>query len=117
MRHRVQKIKLNKPRDHRYAMVRNLLTSLFAEGQIKTTDAKATVVKAEAEKLITAVRRSSDAHNKIRTLQQTLYTEDAQRRAMDYIAIAPQSGAVRCTKCGHRAGDSALLSHVELINA
>ena len=41
MRHRKAGVKLNRTSSHRKAMFRNMVTSLFKHGRIKTTDARA----------------------------------------------------------------------------
>jgi len=47
---------LSRDTEHRIAMRRNMVQSLFEHGKIRTTPAKAKEVKAMAEKLITAAR-------------------------------------------------------------
>lgn len=115
MRHRNKKATLNKPADQRKAMVRNLITSLFLTGIVKTTDAKAKVLASEAEKLITKIK-GKDSMNAIRDLKKVIFTEESSRKALDYVQKTKKtSGFTRITKIGYRAGDSALLMQVELI--
>jgi len=117
MRHRYDKIRLNRPRDQRKALVRNLLTSLFLYGKVQTTSAKAAVLSREAEKLITLVKRQKETFNAIRQLQRVLYTEDSSRKALDFVFQATRaSGFVRATKIGYRPGDNAFIIQVELIS-
>ena len=52
MRHRKKNTKLGTDSNHRKALLRNLLRSLFEHGQIVTTTAKAKEVKRQADKLI-----------------------------------------------------------------
>ncbi len=92
-----------------------MLTSFFATGYMKTTDAKAKVLVSEAEKLISLIRDKSDM-NAIRELKRVLFTEEASRNALEFATKSDRkSGFVRRTKVGQRAGDGALISHVELI--
>lgn len=116
MRHRNTKKALNRPADQRRAMVRNLLTSLFEYGAVKTTEPRAKVLKAEAEKLISKVR-SKETYNAIRDLNQVLFVRSSSEKALSYVQkVKRTSGMVRTTKVGHRAGDNALLVQVELLD-
>ena len=49
--------KLGRPSAHRKSMLRNLVTDLFREGRIQTTDCRAKEARREAEKLITLAKR------------------------------------------------------------
>ncbi len=115
MRHRNSKAKLNRPADQRKAMVRNLITSLFLEGKVKTTDARAKVLSAEAEKLVNKIRGKEDM-NAIRDLMSVVFTKEASKKALDYSKQLDQtSGFTRMTKIGVRAGDNSSVVQVELI--
>ena len=116
MRHNNSKHILNRPADQRKALVRNLLNSFFLYGKVKTTDAKAKALNSAAEKLITRVKRQEDEFNAIRELNRVLTTEEASRKAFEYIkATKKTSGYTRRVKIGFRSGDGALLEQVELI--
>ena len=56
MRHLVAHRKLNRTREHRLALRRNMAQSLFEHGQIRTTLAKAKDVRPFVERLITLAR-------------------------------------------------------------
>ena len=56
MRHRMFGRQLSRDSEHRKALRRNLVQSLFEHGKIRTTNPKALEVKAMAEKLITLAR-------------------------------------------------------------
>lgn len=115
MRHRKKSFLLNRPADQRKALVRNLLTSLFLYGKVKTTDAKARALKGEADKLIAQVKEKDDM-NAIRTSMQTVFTQEASRRLVAYAkGTEKNSGFTRSTKIGYRSGDNALMVQVELI--
>ena len=58
MRHLVARRKLNRTREHRDALRRNMAQSLFEHGQIKTTVAKAKDLRSFVERLITLARRA-----------------------------------------------------------
>lgn len=119
MRHRSGKATLNRPADQRKAMLRSLVTSLFQEGSVKTTDAKAKVLQADAEKLITLIKRSlakNEEFNAIRDVKQVLFTGSAQRAAIEFAKKTKKtSGFIRVTRIGMRDGDAALIMQVDLI--
>lgn len=119
MRHRSGKATLNRPADQRKAMLRNLMTSLFQEGSVKTTNAKAKALQADAEKMITLIKRSlgkDEEFNAIRDVKQVLYTEASQRAAIEFSKNTKKtSGFVRVTRIGLRDGDAALIMQVDLI--
>jgi len=118
MRHRNSKAILNRPADQRKALLRNLITSLFLSGQVKTTEAKAKALSSEVEKLITRAKSRKEEFNTIRDLKQVIFTEESSIKALAYIKKTSKvSGFTRMTKIGMRAGDNALLIQVELIDA
>jgi len=117
MRHRNKKVILNRPADQRKALIRNLLTSLFLYGKVKTTEAKAKFLKSQADRLITKVKKK-DNYNAIRELKKIIFTKEASEKALKYAKdTSKSSGFTRNTKLGYRAGDSAILVQVELINS
>ena len=59
MRHRVAGRRLSRTREHRLAMRRNMVSSLFEHETISTTIQKAKEVKPFAEKLITIARKGN----------------------------------------------------------
>jgi len=59
MRHRVAGRRLSRTREHRLAMRRNLVASLFEHETISTTAEKAKEVKSFAEKLITLAKKGT----------------------------------------------------------
>lgn len=116
MRHRNAKNILNRPADQRKALIRNLLTSLFLYGKVKTTDAKAKALGQEADKLISLIQGKED-FNAIRELKAVLTTEEACRNALDFAKKTDRkSGFSRLTKIGFRKGDGALVIQVDLIS-
>jgi len=97
-------------------MVRNLVTSLFLYGSVKTTNARAKALSAEAEKLITRAKKQKEEFNTIRELKKTLFTENASKKALEYVKKTPKtSGYTREIKLHRRDGDSATVVMVELI--
>src|SRR5678815_5940630 len=58
-RHLMRGRQLSRDTEHRKALRRNLVQSLFEHGKVRTTPAKAKEVKAFAEKLITLARQNT----------------------------------------------------------
>ena len=115
MRHRNKKAILNRPADQRKALMRNLLTSLFLTGHLTTTDAKAKALVSAADQII-ALLKSKDDMNGIREMKKVLFTEESQKKALDFAKKTKKnSGFTRKTRIGYRAGDAALKIKVELI--
>ncbi|MDH3324185.1 MAG: bL17 family ribosomal protein [Candidatus Peregrinibacteria bacterium] len=115
MRHRNKKAILNRPADQRKALLRNLITSLFLTGKVKTTDAKAKALAKEAEKLISKVK-GKDKMNSIRELKKVIFSKESSIKALEYIEKTEKtSGFTRATKIGYRDGDNALLVQIELL--
>src|SRR5512146_333771 len=58
MRHRVALRKLNRTKEHREALRRNMAQSLFEHGQIRTTLTKAKDLRPWVERVITLARKA-----------------------------------------------------------
>ena len=86
MRHRVDHRKLNRTAAHRKAMLRNMVTSLFANERISTTDAKAKEARRLAERLITRARKGYAAHQEGLSLKESGKEEEAKQ--MEAVALA-----------------------------
>ena len=63
MRHRVHTFKVGRSSAHRRAMLANMVSSLFTNGQIQTTLVKAKEARRFAEKLIT-IGKKGDLHRR-----------------------------------------------------
>jgi len=116
MKHRVAGRKLNRSKDHRKALFRNLVTELFRHERIKTTEAKAKAVRSKAEKLITMARRG-DLHSRRLT---AAYLTDPKVAWKLFHEIAPRyadrpGGYTRILKLGRRQGDGAEMVILELV--
>ena len=61
MRHQKKRNKLSRDAGHRKALIRNLCGQVLQHERVRTTEAKAKVVKPEVEKLITLAKRG-DLH-------------------------------------------------------
>ncbi len=109
--------KLGRPTAHRKAMLRNIVTDLFREGRITTTDCRAKEARREAEKLITLAKRGNDLHAKRQVLAY-LYDEDVAKKLFDEIApkyAERNGGYTRILKLGPRQGDCAEVVFLELV--
>ncbi len=115
MRHRKSGLKLNRTSSHRDAMLRNMTTSLFKYGRIKTTDVKAKELRRWADRMITLAKRG-DLHARKQALMVIRETEVVHKLFEEAVKRfgAQAGGYVRLTKLGYRRGDSAPLSIVEL---
>jgi large subunit ribosomal protein L17 len=115
MRHHKAGRKLGRQSSHRVSMLRNMVTSFFDDERIETTDAKAKELRKLAEKMITLgkqgslhARRHALAVIKDRNVVKKLFEDIAPRFE------ERQGGYTRIFKAGHRPGDGALLSVIEL---
>ena len=93
-----------------------MVTSFFDCEKITTTDARAKELRKIAEKLITLARRG-DLHSRRLALE---FVRDTKTAAKLFDTIAPRytdrpGGYTRIIKLGHRAGDNASLSMIELV--
>ena len=108
--------KLGRTSAHRKAMLRNLVTDLFREGRITTTDTRAKEARRQAEKLITLAKRG-DLHARRQVLAY-VYDETVVAKLFDEIAPKyedRQGGYTRIMKLGPRQGDNAEMALLELV--
>lgn len=108
--------KLGRPTDHRNAMLRNQVTSLFQHGRIETTVTRAKETRRMAEKMITLAKKG-DLHSRRQVLSY-IYDKDVVHKL--YEEIAPEykernGGYTRVLKVGPRRGDGAELAILELV--
>jgi large subunit ribosomal protein L17 len=117
MRHRVLGKKLGRDNKERKSLLMNLATSLFLNGKIETTTAKAKFVKPYAEKLITKAKNTT-GFNTVKYLKTKLTTDEAIRKLLTSIAptfLTRNGGYLRLVKTGFRAGDNAEISRIEIV--
>ena len=108
--------KLGRDSAHRKSMLRNLVTDLFREGRITTTDMRAKEAGRQAEKLIT-IAKKGDLHARRQVLAY-LFDEDVVSKLFDEIApgYADRNGGyTRILKLGPRQGDNAEVVYLELV--
>jgi len=116
VRHRKDHRKLGRTPSHRRAMLRNMVTSLLDHEEIRTTDAKAREVRRLAERMITLGKRGS-LHARRQALR-TLRSKQVAAKVFDTLAERYRDrpgGYTRILKLGHRVGDAAPVSIVQLI--
>jgi large subunit ribosomal protein L17 len=108
--------KLGRNSAHRKSMLRNLVTDLFREGRITTTDMRAKEAGRQAEKLIT-IAKKGDLHARRQVLEY-VFDEDVVTKLFDEIAPKYQDrngGYTRTLKLGPRQGDNAEFVYLELV--
>lgn len=116
MRHRKTGVKLNRTSSHRQAMFRNMVTSLFKYDRIRTTDVKAKEVRRWADHIITLAKRG-DLHARrqaIAIIREKAVVQKLFDEAGDRFGTI-NGGYTRIIKIGHRPGDAAPISMIELI--
>ena len=105
---------------HRNLMLKNITTSLFKYGKIKTTECKAKEVKRIADKIITLGKRGKNDLHSIRQVLSYLTDEDVvMKKVFDEYAkkyADRKGGYTRIIKSGYRKGDSAKMAILELID-
>ena len=117
MRHQKKRNKLSRDAGHRKALVKNLCTEIVDHERIKTTEAKAKMVKPEVERLITLAKRG-DLHARrqaLATLGQNKFTVHKL-----FEEIAPRyaerpGGYTRILKLGPRRSDATEMVYIELV--
>jgi len=116
--------KLGRNSAARKALFRDLVTDLFINERIKTTEAKAKEIRPVAEKLITLAKRGDlHARRQVATYvrNETADAENNQDAIQKLFSdIAPryadrQGGYTRILKLGPRRGDAAPMVYIELV--
>jgi len=101
---------------HEKIILANLAGSLFWEGEITTTLAKAKAMRPLAEKLITRARKG-DLHSR-RVVLKTIRDNEVVTKLFDEVApryTERPGGYTRITKLGPRRGDGAEEAIIELV--
>lgn len=117
MRHRVKSQRLNRDEAHLDSMLRNLATSIILYERVKTTRSKAKLIKPIIEGLITKAKKSSTV-NAMRHLNAYFLDKNASKKLVKELLDRykeKNSGFVRLTNLGYRAGDAAPMVQIELI--
>ncbi|MFD2231992.1 MULTISPECIES: 50S ribosomal protein L17 [Alkalimarinus] len=117
MRHRKSGRKFNRNSSHRKAMFRNMTSSLVEHELIKTTLPKAKELRTVAEPLITLAKKDTVANRRLAFAR--LRSNEAVAKLFNELGPRYESrpgGYIRILKCGLRAGDSAPMAYVELVD-
>lgn len=117
MRHRVAGRKLSRTSSHRTAMFRNMASSMIEHEAIKTTLPKAKELRRVLEPLITLAKTDSVANRRLAFSR--LRSKEAVKKLFDELGPRYQErpgGYLRVLKYGHRAGDTAPMAYVELVD-
>jgi large subunit ribosomal protein L17 len=117
MRHRNSGRQLNRNSAHREAMFRNMAASLLRHEVIRTTVPKAKELRRVAEPLITLAK--IDSVHKRRLAFSRLRDRDVVTKLFNELGPRYKErpgGYLRILKMGYRAGDSAPLALVELVD-
>lgn len=116
MRHKKRGRKLGRDSDHRRALFRNLVTSLFEHERIETTEAKAKEIRGIADRMISLGKQGDLAARR----RAASYLMNRKTLAKLFADIAPrfgqrQGGYTRLIKTRVRYGDGAKMAVVELV--
>ena len=116
MRHRNKGKILDRKKEPRELMLRNLAASVLIYEKVKTTEAKAKAVRSLVERSIT-IAKKGDLTSR-RHLIATLPQPNAVKKAMEVLRNRYQSkpgGYTRIVKLGARQGDGAEIVQIELV--
>jgi large subunit ribosomal protein L17 len=117
MRHHKSGRKLNRTSSHRAALFRNMAASLIHHEQIRTTLPKAKELRRVAEPLITLAKVSTVANRRLAYAR--LRDRAAVTKLFDELGPrfkARPGGYLRILKHGLRAGDTATMAVVQLLD-
>jgi large subunit ribosomal protein L17 len=116
MRHRVKTKKLDRKKEPREMMLKNLAASILIYEKVKTTVAKAKAVKPLVEKVITEAKKGDLTAR--RRLISVLPQKNAVNKAMDVLGKKYKDtpgGYTRIVKLPTRQGDGASMAQIELV--
>lgn len=116
MRHKVAGRAFGRTANHRKALLRNLVISLFEHLKIETTVAKAKETKRMAERIIT-LGKKGDIHSRRLALSR-IPNKHAVTKLFTDIApkIERSSGYLRVLKTRFRAGDNSDMAILEFVD-
>jgi large subunit ribosomal protein L17 len=117
MRHQKKRDKLSRDTGHRKALIRNMCGQVLQHERVRTTEAKAKVVKPEVEKLITLAKRG-DLHARRQALATLNQDKFVVHKLFEEIApryVDRPGGYTRILKLGPRRSDSSEMVYIELV--
>ncbi len=118
MRHRKDHRKLGRKREHRHALLRNLVTALFQYERIETTVAKAKETRRLAERMITFGKQGDLAAR--RHVARFIMKPEVLAKLFSTIApwyVERNGGYTRIIRIGHRLGDAGETAYLELVKS
>jgi len=118
MRHRKSFRKLSRTREHRRAVLRNLVTSLFIHERIETTVAKAKEARRVGERMITFAKRGDLAAR--RHVASYVHGDDVVKKLFETVApwyAERHGGYTRIVRVGRRLGDAGETALLELVKS
>ena len=116
MRHKNKVKTLDRKKEPRELMLRNLASSVLIYEKVKTTEAKAKAVKPLVERMITTAKKGDLTAR--RKLIETLPQKMAVKKAMEVLGEKykeRKGGYTRIIKLGTREGDGAKVVQIELV--
>jgi large subunit ribosomal protein L17 len=116
MRHKKQQVKLGRVQGPKKALLRALTESFINHGHIKTTEAKAKVLRRVVEPLITKAKVGG--LTAFRAAKKFLYTEKAIKKLINEIGpkyTTRSGGYTRIIKLPSRKNDAAKMARIELV--
>ena len=123
MRHKIAGKRLSRDKDQRLALRKTMIKQLFDHERIKTTRAKAEMIRPQAEKLITLAKKGNkvegaDSVHQRRLAIARLGDKEIVKKLFEDIAPRFENrngGYTRMVKMGPRFGDSAEMVILELV--
>ena len=126
MRKRNKVKQLQRTSEHRKAMLKNMVVSLFYHERIRSTEAKLKVARSFAEKLITIARRNQDInlsaadklHN-VRLVAKFIKDRQVLLKIFEDLAVRYKErsgGYTRIIKIGFRPTDKSDMAYLELVD-
>lgn len=116
MRHGDKVKKLGRTAQHRLALMRNLITSLFEHERIRTTLAKAKESRRFADRMITFALKNTLAAR--REVGRDIHDKTVLKKLFDVIGprfVGRPGGFTRVLRLGPREGDGAEMALLELV--
>ena len=116
MRHCKAGRKFNRTSSHRKAMFKNMCVSIIMHETIRTTLPKGKELRRHIEPLITLAKTDTVANR--RQAFSKLRSKEAVGKLFSDLAVHFKDrpgGYVRVLKCGYRAGDSAPMAYIQLV--
>jgi len=116
MRHRKKGKILDRKKEPRKALLRNLATSVIIYEKVKTTKAKAKAVKPVVEKIITTAKKNDLTSR--RKLLEILYHKKAVNKALEILGPRykdRKGGYTRIINLNRRQGDNAEMVQIEFV--